>query len=143
MDARIVLEDAQVRKLTNRLVELPGLSRPYCRPDAQRVYWGCHMLFFDEAKAGFSKDLLLKALRAEGVQADHGAYDEQHKYKLYSEANWWHHPPVIPQDLVGTAQVNRQTVKLPLFRVEAPELVEQYVKAFEKVWAHRSELAKG
>jgi hypothetical protein len=25
---------------------------------------------------------------------------------------------------------------------EAPELIVQYVQAFEKVWAHRTELAK-
>ena len=41
------------------------------------------------------------------------------------------------------ANCHRQAVRLPLFRTEVPELVEQYVKAFEKVWAHRSELAKG
>jgi dTDP-4-amino-4,6-dideoxygalactose transaminase len=101
------------------------------------------MLFFDEAKAGFPKKMLLKALQAEGVRATSGEYDEQHRYKLYSEPNWWHHPPLIPDDLHGTTQVNRQTVRLPLFRTEAPELIEQYVKAFEKVWAHRAQLAKG
>jgi dTDP-4-amino-4,6-dideoxygalactose transaminase len=143
MDQQTALEDQQVRRLTDRLVELPGLSRPYCRPDAKRVYWGSHMLFIDEAKAGCPKDTLIKALRAEGVAAGPGAYDEQHKYTLYSEAKWWHHPPVIPQDLAGTTQVNRQTVRLPVFRVDAPELTGQYVKAFEKVWAKRAQLAKG
>lgn len=143
LDAQNALEDAQVRRLTDRLVELPGLSRPYCRPDAKRVYWGCHMLLLDEAKAGCPKDTLLKALRAEGVRASPGQYDEQHRYKLYAEPEWWHHPVIIPEDLHGTTQVNRQAVRLPLFRTEVPELVEQYVKAFEKVWGHRSELAKG
>ncbi len=143
LDAQNALEDAQVRKLTDRLVELPGLSRPFCRPDAKRVYWGCHMLFIDEAKAGCPKDKLVKALQAEGVRATPGQYDEQHRYKLYSEPNWWHHPVLIPDDLHGTTQVNAQAVRLPLFRTEVPELVEQYVKAFEKVWAHRSKLAKG
>ncbi|MFB3826497.1 MAG: DegT/DnrJ/EryC1/StrS family aminotransferase [Bryobacteraceae bacterium] len=142
MDEQTALEDRQVRRLTARLVELPGLSVPYCRPDAKRVYWGSHMVFIDEAKAGCPKETLVKALRAEGVAAGPGAYDEQHKYALYSEAKWWHHPPVIPNDLAGTTQVNRQSVRLPVFRVDAPELIEQYVKAFEKVWAKRSQLAK-
>lgn len=140
IDAQNALEDSQVRKLTDRLVELPGLSRPYCRADAKRVYWGGHLLFIDEAKAGCSKDKLLKALRAEGVNIGPGAYDEQHKYKLYSESKWWHHPVLIPDDLHGTTQVNQQAVKMPLFRVNASELIEQYSKAFEKVWAHRSRL---
>jgi perosamine synthetase len=140
IDRQNALEDAQVRKFTDRLMELPGLSRPYCRADARRVYWGSHLLFIDEAKAGCSKEALLKALRAEGVNISSGEYDEQHKYKLYSEPKWWHHPVLIPDDLHGTAQVNRQAAKMPVFRTDAAELIGQYVKAFEKVWAHRSRL---
>ncbi|MEK7407947.1 MAG: DegT/DnrJ/EryC1/StrS family aminotransferase [Acidobacteriota bacterium] len=141
MDQLTALVDAQVRKLTDRIVELPGLSRPYCRADARRVYWSGHMLFIDEAKTGCRKDALIKALRAEGVRVSDGAYDEQHKYRLYSEAKWWHHPPEIPKDLPGTTEVNRKAIKLPVFYEEAPELIEQYVKAFEKVWAKRAQLA--
>ncbi|MCC6367400.1 MAG: DegT/DnrJ/EryC1/StrS family aminotransferase [Bryobacterales bacterium] len=142
MEDRNALVDAQVRKLTDRLVELPGIARPYCRPDAKRVYWGSHVLFIDEAKAGCPKETLVKALRAEGVQVSPGAYDEQHKFRLYSEAKWWHHPVVIPQDLPGTRQVNQTAIKLPLFREEAPDLIEQYALAFEKVWARRTGLSK-
>ncbi|MBL8178921.1 MAG: aminotransferase class V-fold PLP-dependent enzyme [Bryobacterales bacterium] len=142
MEESNTLVDAQVRQLTDRLVELPGISRPYCRPDAKRVYWGSHVLFLDEAKAGCPKDALMKALRAEGVQINPGAYDEQHKYRLYSEAKWWHHPVTIPEDLHGTTWVNKTAVKLPLFREKAPDLVEQYVQAFEKVWARRASLQK-
>jgi dTDP-4-amino-4,6-dideoxygalactose transaminase len=143
LDQRNALEDAQVRKLTNRLVELPGLSVPYCRPDAKRVYWGSHMVFIDEKKAGCPIETLVKALRAEGVRAGPGFYEDQNRYPLYAEAKWWHHPPVIRKDLYGTKQVNTQSVRLPVFREEAPELIEEYARAFEKVWAHRSELAKG
>lgn len=143
LDRRNVLVDANVRKLTSQLAEFPGLSIPYVRPDAQRVYWGSHLVFIDEAKAGCSKDALMKALRAEGVQITPGQYDEQHKYRLYSEAKWWHHPPVIPKELPGTAQVNRQACRLPLWREEAGDLIEQYVAAFKKVWAKRAQLARG
>lgn len=142
MEDRNTLVDAQVRKLTDRLVELPGVSRPYCRPDAKRVYWVSHILFLDEAKAGCSKETLMKALQAEGVRVRPGKYDEQHKYTLYSEAKWWHHPVEIPKELPGTTQVNRTAVRMPLFYEEAPELIEQYALAFEKVWAKRSQLAK-
>lgn len=136
------LVDRQVRQLTDRLVDLPGLSRPYTRPDARRVYWTGHMLFIDEVKAGCPKEKLVKALQAEGVRVSPGKYDEQHRYRLYSEAKWWHHPVVIPEDLPGTTQVNKTSIKLPVFYEEAGELIEQYVKAFEKVWAKRSELAR-
>jgi len=31
---------------------------------------------------------------------------------------------------------------VPVIYGEAPQLIEQYVKAFEKVWAHRKEIAQ-
>jgi perosamine synthetase len=140
MDDHNTLVDAQLRRLNQRLSELPGVSYPYTRPDAKRVYWASNMIFIDEQKAGASIPALLKALKAEGVQAAAGDYDEQHRYKLYSESKWWHHPVVIPQDLRGTTQVNKQAMRLPIFHDEASELIDQYAKAFEKVWAHRSTL---
>ncbi len=143
MDQQNAMLDAQVRKLNQRIAELPGISYPYTRPDAKRVYWASNMIFIDERKAGAAKGQLLKALAAEGVPATEGRYDEQHRYRLYSESKWWHHPVVIPDDLHGTTQVNRLAVRLPLFHAEAPELIEQYGKAFEKVWAHRTELGQG
>ncbi|MGA2987973.1 MAG: DegT/DnrJ/EryC1/StrS family aminotransferase [Terriglobia bacterium] len=139
--AQNLLVDKQMSRLNQRLAELPGISYPYVRPDAKRVYWASNTIFIDEQKAGAPISGLLKALQAEGVQASPGAYDEQHRYKLYSEAKWWHHPVVIPDDLTGTTQVNKQSVHIPIFRTEASELADQYVKAFEKVWAHRSELS--
>ena len=40
----------------------------------------------------------------------------------------------------GCEEVRRTGIQLPYFPVEAPELVDQYVKAFEKVWAHRKSI---
>jgi len=91
MDQRNALIDAQVRKLTDRLAGLPGLSVPYCRPDAKRVYWTGHLLFLDEAKAGCSREAVVKALQAEGVRAGVATYDEQHKYVLYSDSSYMPH----------------------------------------------------
>ena len=139
--AQNVLVDKQTTHLNQRLAELPGISYPYVRPDAKRVYWASNTLFIDEQKAGAPIPELIKALNAEGVHASPGAYDEQHKYVLYHEAKWWHHPVVIPTDLNGTTEVNKRSVHIPIFRTEAPELVDQYVRAFEKVWAHRTELS--
>lgn len=143
MERRNVLLDAQMRKLNGRLVELPGLSAQYCRPDAKRVYWASNLLFLDDAKAGCPKQTLIKALRAEGVRISATTYPEQHKFAIYSEEKWWHHKPDVPAFLPGCAQVNRTSVSLPLFHQEASELIDQYVKAFEKVWAKRPQLAKG
>jgi hypothetical protein len=93
-------------------------------------------------KLGFTRDALVKALKAEGVNVDFWDYPEQHKLKIYSEAKWWHHPPQIPSDLPGSVQVNRSHIFVRLIYSDAPELVEQYARAFEKVWAHKSQVAK-
>lgn len=142
LDERNAMVQSNIRKLNDRLTQLPGLSEPRCRPDQKRAYYYANMLLLDEAKAGFSRDALLKALRAEGVRASVWDYPEQHKLKIYSEAKWWHHKPEIPASLPGTTQVNRTHIFLALCYGEAPELLDQYVKAFEKVWANRSALAR-
>jgi hypothetical protein len=43
---------------------------------------------------------------------------------------------MIPE-LPGSEQANATAVSLPYFVTDVPELVDQYAKAFEKVWAHR------
>jgi dTDP-4-amino-4,6-dideoxygalactose transaminase len=141
LDERNALVAANIRKLNDRLIQLPGLSEPRVRADQQRVYYNGNMLIVDEAKAGCSRGALLKALQAEGVRATYWDYPEQHKLAIYSEAKWWHHQPNVPETMPGTAEVNRTHIFLPLFYEPADEINEQYVKAFEKVWAHRQELA--
>jgi len=142
LDERNAVVTKNVRALNSRLLQLPGISEPRCRPDQERVYYYMSMLFLDEAKAGFKRAAMLKALKAEGVPVSTWDYPEQHKLKIYSEAKWWHHKPQIPDSMPGNTQVNSTHFFLPLLHGEVPELVDQYVKAFEKVWAHRAALAK-
>jgi dTDP-4-amino-4,6-dideoxygalactose transaminase len=142
LDERNALIGSQVRRLNERLTVLPGLSSQRIRADMKRVHWAANILFLDEKKAGFSKAALLKALQAEGVRAGGTAYPEQHKFTLYREAKWWHHAPQVPAELPGCAEVNRTTIRLPLFTAEASAVIDQYGAAFEKVWAHRDTLAK-
>jgi dTDP-4-amino-4,6-dideoxygalactose transaminase len=130
---------AQVRRLNERLLQLPGLSDQRTRPDADRLYYSANVLFLDEARAGASRAAVVKALQAEGVRASAYNYRLQHKCPLYHEARWWHHPPVIP-DLPGSDEANRTGISLPYFTTDVPELVDQYASAFEKVWAHRDKL---
>lgn len=130
----------QVRTLNDRICKLPGISEPYCRPDQQRVYYSNNIIFLDEAAAGISREAMVKALKAEGVLCESGAYPEQHKNAVYQEEQWWHHKPTIVE-LPGTTNVNNRAVNVRLARRESPELIEQYARAFEKVWAHRKELA--
>lgn len=140
LDALNAKVEKNVRALNDRLTQLPGLSEPRLRPDQKRVYYYANMLLVDEKKAGMARDVLLKALQAEGVRATIWDYPEQHKLKIYSEAKWWHHPPTIPKSMPGNEQVNKTHIFMPLLYEDAPELIEQWVRAFEKVWAHREKL---
>jgi dTDP-4-amino-4,6-dideoxygalactose transaminase len=139
LDQRNAAGAEQVRRLNDRLVQLPGLSEPLTRSEMKRIYYSSNMLFLDEAKAGVSRAALVKALQAEGVRARAHSYLLQHECPLYQEEQWWHHKPHLPQ-LPGSEEANRTAVTLPYFTSAVPELVEQYAQAFEKVWAHRKEL---
>jgi dTDP-4-amino-4,6-dideoxygalactose transaminase len=144
LDAMNAGVNRRVRGLNQQLTQLAGLSEPWIRPDIKRVYYAINMLLLDEKKAGFTRNQVMKALQAEGVKFGGfaGGYPEQHKFHLYSEAKWWHHPIKVPAVLPGTAQVNATALHLPLFYEDVPELDEQYVKAFEKVWANKDNVAK-
>lgn len=133
----------RVRSLNDRLAALPGLAEPRCRPDQTRVYYAHNQFLFDAKKAGFSKAAAIKALRAEGVAiADGSDVQEQHPLKIYSEARWWHHAPKIPEVLPGHVELAKTSMHIPIFYEDVPELTDQYVKAFEKVWAHKEELSR-
>jgi len=132
---------AQVRSLNDRLLHLPGLYDQAARPDMKRLHYAWNMLFIDEKKAGMSRQACVKALQAEGVAASAHSYRLQHKLPLYRDKDYWHHLPAIPE-LPGSDEANATAIALPYFTAPVPELIDQYVKAFEKVWAHRRELAK-
>jgi perosamine synthetase len=142
LDERNALVEVNVRRLNDRLIQLPGLGEPRCRPDQKRAYYYSNLLLLDSTKAGFSRDALLKALQTEGVGASVWDYPLQHKLKIYSEAKWWHHAPKIPTTLPGSEFINKSHIFLPLMYGEANELIAQYGKAFEKVWAHKAKVAK-
>ncbi|HNX33494.1 MAG TPA: DegT/DnrJ/EryC1/StrS family aminotransferase [Kiritimatiellia bacterium] len=132
-----------VRAVNDRLIQLPGITEPHCRADQQRVYYSSNMVLVDFKALGVSRDAVVKALKAEGVDVGFWDYPLQHKMKIYAEAKWWHHPPVLPEKMPGGDHVNANHLMLPLFYGDASEVNGQYVKAFEKVWAHRSELTAG
>jgi dTDP-4-amino-4,6-dideoxygalactose transaminase len=140
LDALNALVEKNVRTLNDRLKQLQGITEPRLRPDQKRAFYHANMLFVDFKKLGFSRAALIKALSAEGVRASFWDYPQQHTLKIYNEAKWWHHAPKIPEKMPGCEYVNANHIFLPLFYGEAPELIEQYAKAFEKIWAHRDKL---
>ena len=135
----------QVRSLNDRLVQLPGLlEQTSGRKDMERIHYAWNMLFIDEKEAGMTRAQAVKALQAEGVATSNLTYILHHEKPLFREKEWWHHLPKIPskEEMAGSYKANEWALPLPCFTSEAPELCDQYVKAFEKVWAHRKEIAK-
>lgn len=132
---------SQIKMLNDRITQLPGLSAQYVRPDMERVFYSKNLMFIDEKRAGAPIGALIKALKAEGVGVAKYNWTLLHTYPIFSESQWWRHMPVLPDKVPGCDEANKQVISLPVFTSEHPELVEQYAKAFEKVWAHRGSLA--
>ncbi len=141
LDRLNALVEKNVKALNQHLTQLEGVTEPVCRPDQQRVYYHRNMLFCDFKKLWLHAGRPAQGAASRGRGRELWDYPEQHKLKIYSEAKWWHHPPAIPASMPGNAYVNANHIFLPLFYEEAPDVIEQYVKAFQKVWSHRKELA--
>lgn len=142
LDEQTEMEREQNHSLNSRICQLPGLSEPTLPPGVKRVYWRWSNLFIDPAKAGMSRDVAIKALKAEGVAVGTLNYSVSHRDTVFNEPDWWHHPPAIPDRLPGLEEALRNGISLPRFTKPVPELIDQYVKAFEKVWAHRAKVGK-
>jgi dTDP-4-amino-4,6-dideoxygalactose transaminase len=141
LDARNAILKAQVRKLNDVITRFPGIYEQENRKDVDRVYYGPNRLYLNEKEAGVSRDMFLKALNAEGVQARASGAQFLARNPLYHEAEWWHHMPIIADRYPGVEDREKRGFQVPYFTKEMPELTEQYIKAFQKVWAHRKSLA--
>jgi dTDP-4-amino-4,6-dideoxygalactose transaminase len=144
LDPRNTAGVAQIRRLNERLTQLPGLTEQLVRPGVQRVFYAKNLMFIDEKKAGISRAAAVKALKAEGVDVSEYSWTLLHTYPIFAEQKWWRHMPVLPApgSLPGCDEANRTAIQLPYFTSDQPELIDQYIQAFEKVWARRTELAK-
>ena len=140
LDKYNAIKGAQIRQLNDSITKLPGLYEQQNRQDVTRVHYLSIRFLLNETEAGMSRDACVKALRAEGVHAGAAGAQFLGKDPIFHEAKWWHHMPVVADKYPGVAEVNKRGISLPLFTKEMPELNEQYIKAFEKVWAHRKEL---
>ena len=80
--------------------------------------------------------------KAEGARAGRLNYKTSHLDTVYHKPDWRHHPPAIPDRLPGQEAARGCGSSLPRFTKPVPELVDLYVRAFEKVRAHRGALGK-
>ncbi len=138
------IDCTQIRRINDAITQLPGLTEQYARPDMERVYYSKNPMFIDEKEAGMSRETAVKALQAEGVSVNTSSWTLLHTYPMFAESEWWRHMPTLCDNdsIPGCHEANRKLIQLPVFTSEQPELVDQYIAAFEKVWAHRDKLGK-
>lgn len=71
-------------RLSEGLSNLPGLRTPFVRPDCTHVYY-TYMMQLDESATGVKRDLIHKALVAEGVPAIALRYANIHLLPMYQK----------------------------------------------------------
>lgn len=127
-------------RLTARLSELPGIRAPFVPEDRTHVFHK-YRVRLDPEEAGLSleaggfRDLVLRALRAEGVEA-----------VLWQTRPLPHHPVFASREPFPEAEAALETSFIvgsqsyPLF-AQPPAVVDSWADAFEKVWANLDLLA--
>jgi dTDP-4-amino-4,6-dideoxygalactose transaminase len=142
LDHRNAAGNAQMQRLNERLAQLPGLYPQQNRPDVERIFYAANRFLLNEHEAGMSRGNCVRALRAEGVSIGGAGAQFQCNNPAYHEPQWWHHLPVIADGFPGVEEVNRHGLSMPYFTKDVPELIDQYIHAFEKVWSNRKQVVK-
>jgi dTDP-4-amino-4,6-dideoxygalactose transaminase len=142
--------------LTKRLTELniDGITLPYIPPENTHVYFH-YPLKIDEQKLGVSRDVMAKALNAEGFQMSAGyvkpiyllrVFQER---KAFNETNFPFEYPGYdgkPNYDKGLCPVVERMFEKELLSTQLCQYprtlkhVDQYVEAIQKVLAHKDEL---
>lgn len=127
-------------RLTARLAELPGVQPPSVPPDRTHVFHK-YRVRLDPERTGVGisppafRDLVLQALRAEGVEAVLWQTVPLPSHPLFARREPY---PEASAALEASLIVGSQSY--PLF-AQPLEVVDAWADAFEKVWAHLPELS--
>ena len=102
-----------------------------------------------KARKSLSRDMLVRALRAEGSQVSLPRYPLLHQQPLFTEGTFAkiarageevtrvYRADALPK----TENVNEELLRMPAFPRATRELMDQYAEAFEKVVEHEREIA--
>jgi len=116
-------------KFIAELSRFPGISIPLTPKSSTHDYYilGMH---FDAKAAGFSRDFLIEALQAEGVDFVIGQYCQLHRLPAYRKYR--------AEDMSVTDRLNReQFLGLYLCGYNFDDaLINQTIAAFEKIWKY-------
>lgn len=131
------------REFDARLGRLEGLRTPVVRSDRTHVYY-IYMMRLIEAEAGISRRQLVRALGAEGAPCYEGYCRPLYLQPLY-QGDW---PGKNGRRYeAGLCPVTERLFDHELFfhaylyESLAGRVIDEICKAFEKIWANRSQLA--
>jgi dTDP-4-amino-4,6-dideoxygalactose transaminase len=130
------------RRLSDRLAGLPGVEPPAVPSDRSHVFHKYRVRLRPEALGLDSppllfRDLVLQALRAEGVEAVLWQTVPLPDHPLFQNQNGGADCPEARRLLDSSLIIGSQS--FPLF-AQSPELADAYAEAFEKIWTHLPEL---
>lgn len=138
-----------IERLGARLQAL-GFDTLPSPPGTTRVYFE-HLVRYDPtAFGGLPVATLIDALQAEGCQVTGPRYPLVHEQPFFSEGHWRRVARLAPgdhadyrlPDLPVSHAVQANMLRLPSFPWAAPDLIEQYAVAFEKVHAAAATLPR-
>ena len=146
--------DAAMNAFCNLLDDVPGFKghRPPKSSDCTNGGWYNPFALYDAgALGGLPLSRVVEALGAEGV-ATGGINFPLHLHPLFHEADvlWEGKPTMIahtdrdvrqgPGSLPVAEAVPERTLRIPWFKKDRPDLIEEYAAAFRKVAEHAGEL---
>jgi dTDP-4-amino-4,6-dideoxygalactose transaminase len=147
LDARNARRNANLEYLSQRLERL-GFTTYLPPPHARRVYF--EYLVRPPADLPLPAAALIRALAAEGCDAQQPRYPLLHQQPLFTEGEYRRVarlPPDVaapvyrPDALPRTAALNEQLIRLPTFPQADRALLDQYAEAFAKVLGHAPAVA--
>ena len=151
MVERNTRRNANIEYLSRRLEKL-GINTFLPPADVLRTYF-LFIVQNDESRTGLTTDRLVAALRAEGCDVVRPKYPLLHQQPVFTEGRFIEIarlqslpremlPTYRPDALPRTTAANATLIQLPSFPSADRPLLDQYAKAFEKVLAAASDIAR-
>lgn len=126
---------ARVARVTARIAKLPGIEPFRVPPHMKRVHYQFEVRYHD-GQTGVPKTRIIEALLAEGARVTDERYPLQHRQEVYQRADFWPALPATSISLPVSESLHDSILQLPTFATCDEAIVDQYIAAFEKVWAN-------
>jgi dTDP-4-amino-4,6-dideoxygalactose transaminase len=133
LDEHLVTRDALARRYLQGLQAIPGIA-PQHLDAGDTSTWKDFTVRVSKDDFGASRDRLVAALRAEGVDTRCYFDPPVHRQRAHAQPN--------PVDLPVTDRVSATVVSLPLYRDLEPVVVDRITELLASVHAHADEIMR-